>query len=139
MTMRAVFPEGWHEAGGSQTLQLIVRDFYRKAVQDPLLGPVFTRVIGPHPGAGWPVHLARLDGFWRAVTGGPHSYRGQPGLAHMGLGLTPTHFERWLELWDETAREHLPPEQAQALLVAAQRMATNMQRMAITLENEGPS
>lgn len=139
MTMRAVFPEGWHEAGGSEALQLVVRDFYRKAVQDPLLGPVFKRVIGPYPGAGWPVHLARLDGFWRAVTGGPHAYRGQPGLAHQGLGLTPAHFERWLMLWDETARELLPPDQAQALLVAAQRMATNMQRMAIALSTQAPS
>lgn len=115
---------------GEERLRRVLWAFYAKATADPLLGPVFTGKIGPFPRGGWPLHIARLEGFWRAVTGGPSAYRGQPGPAHMGLGVGPEHFDRWLALWEETLREELEPPQAEAMLALAGRMRVNLERFA---------
>lgn len=115
---------------GDETLRRVLWAFYAKATQDELLGPVFIRRIGPFPRAGWPIHIQRLEGFWRAVTGGPSAYRGQPGPAHADLGIGPEHFDRWLALWEETLREHLGPSEAEALLTLARRMRVTLERYA---------
>jgi len=122
---------------GEERLRLVLWAFYARATGDDLLGPVFTRKIGPFPRAGWPVHMTRLEGFWRAVTGGPSTYRGQPGPAHMGLGIAPEHFDRWLILWEESVREQLDPPEADALLYLAQRMRPNLERFTQTLPDDG--
>lgn len=116
---------------GDDALRRVLWAFYARATADEALGPVFTRKLGPFPRGGWPVHLARLEGFWRAVTGGPGAYRGQPGAAHMGLGLGPEHFDRWLVLWEETLREQLGPREAAALLTLARRMRPGLERHAL--------
>lgn len=121
---------------GEEGLRRLLWAFYAKVTQDEELGPVFTRKIGPFPGAGWPVHMARLEGFWRAVTGGPSAYRGQPGPAHSGLGAGNAHFDRWLELWAQTLQEQLAPAEAQAMLTLAQRMRVTLQRFAVPTEGE---
>lgn len=115
---------------GDEKLRALLWAFYGKVTQDDLLGPIFTRKIGPFPRAGWPVHIARLEGFWRAVLGGQSAYKGQPGPAHMGLGATGTHFNRWLHLWEQTLGEHLPVPEAEAMLTLASRMRMNLQRFA---------
>lgn len=115
---------------GEENLRRLLWSFYARVTQDPDLGPVFTRKIGPFPRAGWPMHIARLEGFWRAVTGGPSAYRGQPGPAHGGLGIGPAHFGRWLALWEETLEQQLGPAEAAALLTLARRMRPNLERFA---------
>jgi hemoglobin len=99
-------------------LRALLWTFYAAVMQDGLLAPVFHAQLGPFPGAGWPVHIARLAGFWRAVTGGPSHYRGQPAAAHRNLGIGPEHFDRWLELWQDTLTQ----------LTLARRMRINLQR-----------
>ena len=115
---------------GDDALRRVLWAFYAKATADDLLGPVFTRRVGPFPRGGWPVHIARLEGFWRAVTGGPSAYRGQPGAAHRDLGIGAEHFDRWLALWEETLREQLDPPGAEALLTLARRMRPGLERHA---------
>lgn len=118
---------------GDEALRRVLWAFYAKATADERLGPVFRR-IGPFPRGGWPVHIARLEGFWRAVTGGPSAYRGQPGPAHMGLSIGPEHFDRWLALWEETLHEQLDPPGAEALLTLARRMRVNLERHALAAQ-----
>lgn len=115
---------------GEERLRRLLWTFYAKVMQDPILAPVFLAKVGPFPEGGWPVHIARLEGFWRAVTHGPSDYKGRPGAAHIGLGIGSEHFERWLELWEQTLNEQLPTTEAQALLQAAQRMRVHLERMA---------
>lgn len=115
---------------GEEKLRALLWAFYAKVTADELLGPIFTAKIGPYPRAGWPVHIARLEGFWRAVLGGESAYRGQPGPAHRHLGATSTHFNRWLALWEATLAEHLDQPEAQALLALASRMRISLQRFA---------
>lgn len=116
---------------GEERLRRILWAFYGKVVQDDLLGPVFLSKIGPFPKGGWPVHMLRLEGFWRAVLGAESAYRGQPGPAHMNLGANERHFDRWLELWQETLHEHLDPPEAETLYALAGRMRVSLQRFAL--------
>ena len=116
---------------GEKRLRALLWGFYAEVMKDKLLAPIFNRRVGPFPGAGWPVHIARLEGFWRAVTGGPSAYRGQPGPAHSDLGAETAHFDRWLALWETALAEHLAPPEAQAMLVLASRMRVSLQRFAL--------
>lgn len=116
---------------GEDRLRALLWGFYAQVVRDELLGPIFRQRVGPFPGAGWPVHIARLEGFWRAVLGGPSAYRGQPGPAHSNLGAQAVHFDRWLVLWQVALDEHLDPAEAHAMLVMASRMRVSLQRFAL--------
>lgn len=117
-------------------LRALLWAFYGAVMQDGLLAPVFRAKLGPFPGAGWPVHIARLAGFWRAVTGSPSHYRGQPAAAHRDLGIGAEHFDRWLELWQATLTERLLPTQAHTLLTLARRMRVNLQRAALPRQDD---
>lgn len=116
---------------GEERMRRTLWAFYARVVQDDLLGPVFVGKIGPFPKGGWPIHMLRLEGFWRAVLGAESAYKGQPGPAHMGLGADERHFERWLQLWAETLNEHLEPPEAETLVMLASRMRVNLQRFAL--------
>ena len=116
---------------GAEQLTALLWEFYRRVCGDPQLGPVFTQRLGPFPGAAWPLHIARVEGFWRSVTRGPGAYRGQPGQAHLNLGAQPEHFDRWLSLWAQTLPDFMGQAEAAALLRAAERMRPTLERFAI--------
>jgi hemoglobin len=80
----------------------MVRRFYVDVAQDDLLGPMFNEVAR----VDWPEHLQTLTAFWcRALLSQP-GYDGSPLRAHQSVharrAFTPAHFERWLDLFDET-------------------------------------
>jgi hemoglobin len=80
----------------------LVRRFYRDVAQDDLLGPIFNDVAQ----VDWSEHLSKLTAFWcRALFETP-GYTGNPFAAHLAVhrqhAFTARHFERWLELFDET-------------------------------------
>ena len=101
----------------------LVRAFYGKARQDPLLGPVFEAEV-----ADWDAHFARLDDFWSSVALMSGRYHGTPMQAHAKLdGVGPEHFARWLELFAETARAVCPPPAAALFTDRAQRIARSLQ------------
>ena len=78
----------------------IVDTFYSKVRNDDLLGPIFAGAIGDD----WTPHLTKMKAFWSSVLLASCTYKGNPMIAHLELPrLTHHHFERWLELWDETA------------------------------------
>ena len=54
-------------------------------------------------------------------------YSGRPLPAHMALGLEPEHFKAWLELFEATAREVLPPDGAAFFIARAHRIADSFQ------------
>ena len=80
----------------------MVRRFYADVAQDDVLGPMFNDVAR----VDWSVHLPKLAAFWsRALLSMP-GYEGNPyrahQLVHARRSFTRAHFERWLELFDET-------------------------------------
>jgi hemoglobin len=95
-----------------------VRAFYSKGVKDPLIGPVFANSI---PDLNH--HIGIVQNFWSKSLLGAARYEGQPFAAHVKLPIEPEHFQRWLELFAEAARETLPETQAEQAISKASHMA----------------
>lgn len=104
----------------------IVLTFYARICGDPLLAPHFLDVI-----ADWPAHLRRLCHFWSSVTLLTGTYKGDVLEAHRRLGdLTPTHFERWLALFEEVVGGCCNDEQANIFNVRALKIAARIAAIA---------
>ena len=102
----------------------LVHGFYGKVRKDSLIGPVFERVIGED----WNPHLAKMCDFWSSVMLMSGRYKGNPMLAHMRLKtIRPAHFERWLELFRESAADLCPPKAADAFIARANNIAKSLQ------------
>jgi hemoglobin len=94
-----------------------VQRFYARGMADPLLGPIFSAIPG------LPKHLEIIKNFWSRSLLGTERYQGQPYPVHTNLPIEPEHFQRWLELFIESARETLPNPQAEQAAAQASHMA----------------
>ena len=72
-----------------------VDGFYTHVQGDDLLGPVFGSRIKD-----WTPHLEKMYRFWSSILLGTGDYRGAPFPKHLGLSITPQHFDRWLSLFE---------------------------------------
>lgn len=104
----------------------LVATFYGRVRQDELLGPVFAVVRN------WDEHLAKLRDFWSSVVLTTGRYHGQPMRAHLPLSLIGGHFDRWLDLFEQTAREVCPPAAAAHFIDKARRIADSFEMAAAT-------
>lgn len=111
----------------------LVDRFYAKVRLDPQIGPVFNEAVDD-----WPAHLRILKDFWSTVLLTDRRYKGDPLSKHLPLQLEPAHFRRWLELFEETAREVMPPEHAALVIAKSHRIAENFQ-LAIAYQREKQS
>lgn len=98
----------------------LVDRFYDKVRLDPEIGPVFNATVDD-----WPAHLALLKDFWATVLLTERRYKGDPLAKHLPLSLDPSHFARWLLLFEETAREVMSPENAAFIVAKSHRIAAN--------------
>lgn len=99
----------------------LVHAFYVKVRGDVLIGPVFEARI-----ADWEPHLMRMCAFWSSVALLTGRYHGQPMAKHMPLPVDSRHFERWLELFAETAGEVCPPAAADHFIERAYTIAESL-------------
>ncbi|MCL2713873.1 MAG: group III truncated hemoglobin [Alphaproteobacteria bacterium] len=99
----------------------LVTRFYDAARRDPGLGPMFARIPD------WDGHLAKVKDFWSSVILTSGRYQGQLMRAHLPLRLVGDHYERWLELFESTARAVCPPPAAEHFIAVARRLADNFQ------------
>lgn len=82
-----------------EEIALLVHAFYAQVRQDKALGPIFNAHVDD-----WPHHLAKLVDFWSALLRGTRRFDGAPMPKHAALpDLHPGLFQRWLELFRETA------------------------------------
>ena len=100
----------------------LVDRFYAKVRLDPEIGPIFNATIDD-----WPAHLSLLKDFWSTVLLAERRYKGDPLSKHLPLSLDPPHFARWLTLFEETAREIMPPRHADIIIGKSHRIAQNFQ------------
>ncbi len=103
-------------------IALLVGTFYDRARRDDLIGPVFEAAV-----ADWDDHIGKITDFWSSVMLRTGRYQGRPMRPHLILPLTGAHFDRWLELFEATARELCPPEIAEAFIVRARRIADSFE------------
>ena len=100
----------------------LVGGFYARVKQDPLLGPIFAARI-----TDWDPHLKRMRAFWSSVALMTGQYSGQPMRLHIPLPVDAEHFDRWLTLFEQTARELCPPEAADHLMTRARQIAESLE------------
>lgn len=99
-----------------------MRTFYDRVRDDDLLGPLFEAWIGD-----WPSHLHRMCAYWSSMALATDQYHGQPMVAHFLLPVDARHFDRWLEIFKETAREICPPPAAERFYELAVRIAMSLE------------
>jgi hemoglobin len=97
--------------------------FYTRVRRDAVIGPLFNQAVDD-----WPDHLVKLRAFWSSVMLTTGRYKGSPMAAHLrhAAAIEPAMFDRWLELWRQTAREQLAPADAQAVIARAERIAESL-------------
>ena len=103
-----------------QEISELVDRFYAKVQLDPEIGPIFNETVED-----WEYHLRLLKDFWSTVLLTTGRYKGDPMMKHLQLSLDPQHFERWLALFAETAKEVLPPDHAETIIAKSHRIADN--------------
>jgi hemoglobin len=103
-------------------IERLVRTFYGKVRKDALLGPVFDARI-----TDWEPHLQRMCAFWSSVALMSGIYHGRPMEKHLPLPVDARHFDRWLALFEETAKEVCPPVAAEHFIERAHRVAESLE------------
>ncbi len=103
-------------------IESLIRGFYARVRNDPLLAPIFESRISD-----WEPHLEKMFAFWSSLTLMTGRYHGQPMAKHLPLPVDAIHFDRWLALFDETARELCPPAAAEGFIERARRVAESLE------------
>ncbi len=106
----------------------LVTEFYRRAFEDELLGPIFTNVAHldlDH-------HLPIMCDFWQTVLFRAGLYQRNAFAVHVALNakanLGSEHFERWLEIWIANVDDHFAGERAERAKIQAARIAASIHR-----------
>jgi hemoglobin len=103
-------------------IERLVHAFYAKVRADVVLAPVFDARIRD-----WEPHLAQMRAFWSSVALMTGRYHGAPMAKHMPLPIDAGHFDRWLELFEQTTREICPPEAEAHFVACARRIAASLE------------
>jgi hemoglobin len=106
-----------------QDIELLVDEFYKKVVADPIIGRFFTEVVH----LSWDIHIPIMVSFWETILLGKMSYKGNPMIKHIELNklmpMEPTHFERWISLWSATINENFMGSKATEAIARAKAIA----------------
>jgi len=115
------------DIGAREDVVRLVRAFYARAMSDDRIGYIFTEVAQLDLEA----HLPVMFDFWETLLLGTRSYSGGAMQKHLELNrrspLLPEHFERWLQLFEETVDSHFAGEKAEEAKVKARYIGRSMQ------------
>ena len=103
-------------------IDALVEGFYARVREDGLIGPIFADRI-----TDWGPHLAQMKLFWSSVALSTGVYQGRPMPRHLPLPIDARHFDRWLDLFRQTARELCPPVAADHVIDRAERIAQSLE------------
>jgi hemoglobin len=113
---------------GREDITALLTDFYGRAFGDELLGPVFVDIARMDLAE----HLPVMCDFWLTVLFHTGQYRRNALHPHQRLHskaqLTPTHFDRWLTLWQATVDDRHVGAKADLAKLQATRIAGAMCR-----------
>ncbi|MEN9644991.1 MAG: hypothetical protein RL238_1660 [Actinomycetota bacterium] len=125
-----------HDIADRADLEQLVRNFYRDALMDDVLGPVFEAA-----NLNWNAHIETLTDFWAWQLLGQPGYDGHPLRAHEPVNArTPlgnAHYERWVELFCATVDAMFEGPIAEVAKGRGRKMAAGMQRLLSGVSAEG--
>lgn len=102
--------------------------FYGKLLQDPVLAPIFLDVARIDIRQ----HLGHIQAYWEKLLLGKDDYHRHTMNIHRVLhgkrALTRADFERWLDFFVSTVREHYEGPHADRAIKVAGHIADNMTR-----------
>lgn len=125
---RVTAPVDRHDIEDRADCERLVRAFYGRALQDPIIGWIFVDVAR----LDLEEHVPVIASFWETILLGAQSYSGgafHPHAAlHAKVELRAGHFDRWLALWTATVDELFVGERAEQAKSHAHRVARAFHR-----------
>jgi hemoglobin len=113
---------GLHDIESRDDCERLVRAFYGRALEDPIIGFIFVEVAKLDLEA----HVPRITSFWETILLGARSYGGGAFRPHAELHakvrLREGHFARWLNLWCRTVDELFAGDRAELAKSHAHRV-----------------
>ncbi|WKN46426.1 group III truncated hemoglobin [Tunicatimonas pelagia] len=100
-------------------IELMVDSFYAKVNHDQLLSFVFNDFSK----VDWNKHLPKMYRFWNTLILNKQSYKGNPFAAHVPLLVDKTHFDRWVQLFEENMDELFAGDVAEQTKLRARSIA----------------
>ena len=116
----------------------LVHAFYEQAIADEVIGSFFNEAMET------PLekHLPIIINFWSSLILDTNIYKGNPMMKHLELNekmkLETFHFDRWLELWEQTVDELYVGTNAETAKKKAFQIAQLMQ-LKIARSNQSSS
>lgn len=122
-----------------QDIRALIEPFYQRVRADERLGPIFHAKIG-ETDAQWAPHLEKIENFWANVMLHERAYQGNPLMKHAAVReIQPAHFERWLDLFEQTAREVLCERKATAFNILARRIGRSLSMGIEVMRSDQPA
>ena len=107
-------------------IEKLLDDFYKKVVDDDLIGIFFTRIVQ----LDWEKHMPVMYDFWETTLLGNMKYKGNPMTKHFELNkkkaLLPEHFNRWLLLWIDTVNKNFSGDKSKEAINRASQIGELM-------------
>ena len=117
---RVMLPPRFNVTAGQ--IELVVKEFYRRARNHAVLGPIFTAKV-----ADWPQHETKIIAFWANAILHQRDYQGNPMQVHKAAGnVHAGHFAQWLSLFDAVLHEALDETAAKAWSALAHRIGAGL-------------
>lgn len=125
-----------NDIANRQDIEQLIDAFYSKVRQDDMIGFIFNTIIGDD----WSHHLPVMYNFWDMVLFSKPGYAGSPVRVHTDIDkkirFEKAHFDRWLQLWNETIDSMYTGEYADMAKNKASLMA-NLIHMKVEMSREG--
>lgn len=109
-----------------ENIKTFIERFYRKVLADELLAHIFTDVAGIDVN----VHIPIIRTYWEKLLLGDNSYKRHTMNIHRDIHarfpFSKLEFDRWLDLFIQTARAHYAGEKTERAIQVATSIASNM-------------
>ena len=106
----------------SEDITFLVTKFYETLQENATIGYIFTDIVS----LDLVEHLPKIIQFWETVLLGKMTYRGNVMRKHIELNakekITETHFNKWIQIWNETIDAHFEGEKASEAKERAEMM-----------------
>lgn len=101
-----------------EAIAAAIENFYQGVAADNLIGPIFSGTIHD-----WDGHKQTMCDFWSRMVLGTERYKGLPLPPHVQLNIGKPHFERWLQIWSNAARQSMPEPLADLVIERSTNMS----------------
>lgn len=106
-----------------EDIKTLVDRFYEQATIDEVIGMFFSEVAQ----LDFAKHMPIMYDFWESTLFQVAKYKGNPMLVHLQLNdkksMKEEHFDRWLQLWENTIRSNFEGENAERAIKKANQIA----------------